>query len=528
MADLLFPPHACISAQRVDVVSNTASARSIFTGAIRTVDRGGDRFRWSITRSNASDRDGYAERAILKAFLAQARGQANRVWFSDPAYVQRGSFPSQELLSNNTFTNGTTGWSSASSNSISVSDRILRSTRVDGVTTGRWRYANSISVSPYAPYAFRVFAMAGRGAMGWAPRFGSTADTSDVAFVPTSVTGGLLTATGVPWGSAIYASCVDAVSGRNPGDFMLFPFSSLARCALIDNGPNILLRSDELDNASWTKTQTTVTANATTAPDGASTADSIIEDSGDGSHFVGQTVTTASDVGDFAFSCALKAGARSWARLHVDDTTHAVYAYFNLATGAIGATGSQGANFINQRSYITALGDGWYHCTIVGRKTSASTSVRARVYITSANNTPTHAGDGTSNIYAWRATLARSSVPTRLVQTTTSASTGTSQTGNALYVKGLPASTNGLLLPGDRVQIGNQLCEVVAPLNSDAAGLGYLQLAWPLRTPPADNAPVIINNPMARCILTSNEGGWSDTPGGFSEFDFQLEEALDE
>jgi hypothetical protein len=39
---------------------------------------------------------------------------------------------------------------------------------------------------------------------------------------------------------------------------------------------NLLLYSQEFDNAAWTKTSTTVTANSTTAPDGTTTADTLI------------------------------------------------------------------------------------------------------------------------------------------------------------------------------------------------------------------------------------------------------------
>ena len=38
---------------------------------------------------------------------------------------------------------------------------------------------------------------------------------------------------------------------------------------------NLLLRSEEFDNASWAKTNATITVNATTAPDGTTTADLI-------------------------------------------------------------------------------------------------------------------------------------------------------------------------------------------------------------------------------------------------------------
>lgn len=530
MADLLFPPHACISAQRVDVVSNTASARSIFTGATRTVDRGGDRFRWSITRSNASDRDGYAERAILKAFLAQARGQANRVWFSDPAYVQRGSFPATELLTNNTFANGTTDWTTDGRASLSVVDRVLRSTLTMAPTVGTpLFFRNSVSVTQYAQYVLRIAVSNADFSPGsWHAAFRDSGSVLIASASPTSSLG-ITSVSTVSYESTLRVDLrIQGFTGLMAGRYAESPYISLSRCALIDNGTNLLLQSDEFDT-SWTTTRASIDDQAAVAPDGTSTADSIIEDStANNTHFVSQAVTISSAALDYAFTVALKAGTRTWARVAMQEASGSMVAsvYVNLSTGALGSTATE-AGWANTRAFITAMGNGWYAVSVVSRKTSAATSITARIDLATANNNNSYSGDGSSNIYAWRATLAQSSFPTRLVQTTTAASSGTSQTGKDFYIKGCPASTNGLLLPGDRVQIGTQLCEVVAPLNSDAAGLGYLQLAWPLRTPPANNQPVIINNPMARCVLTSNEGGWSDTPGGFSEFDFQIEESLD-
>jgi hypothetical protein len=78
------------------------------------------------------------------------------------------------------------------------------------------------------------------------------------------------------------------------------------------------------------------------------------------------------------------------------------------------------------------------------------------------------------------------------------------------------------------VQIGNQLNKVVAPVNSDAAGLAYLRLAYPQRTAPSDNEPIIITNPFGRFVATGNEGGYDFSPGGFSSHAFELIEALDQ
>ncbi len=67
---------------------------------------------------------------------------------------------------------------------------------------------------------------------------------------------------------------------------------------------------------------------------------------------------------------------------------------------------------------------------------------------------------------------------------------------------------------------------MTARLNSDAAGLGYLQFEPPIRTSPADNAPVIIHAPMGRFLFTGDAVGWDNDPGFWSSATAEFEEAI--
>lgn len=102
---------------------------------------------------------------------------------------------------------------------------------------------------------------------------------------------------------------------------------------------------------------------------------------------------------------------------------------------------------------------------------------------------------------------------------------GANQTGSTLAVDMLPASTAGLLLPGDWVAVGLELKRVTAPLNSDGSGNGTLQFSPPLRASPADNDPVIVNQPLGRFILSSSENGWESSAGIYSTYSFDMVEA---
>jgi hypothetical protein len=447
------------------------------------------------------------EKAQLLSILRSTRGRYNTLR-SKVHFALRGSFPAAELLSNNTFASGTTGWASSSVNvSISVSDRALRAARSDvtsGIHTVR---PPAFTVSDaYSPYVFRVFLMLGRGAINSRLVLGTSAGNNDIATGSVFAAQGLQSLIGVHPSGGNNASVYDIATGRIPGDYYEISYASVSRCALVDNGTNMLLQSDEFDTT-WTAVRSSVDDQAGVAPDGASTADSIIEDSSASTtHYVQQNVTVSSSASDYAFAVALKAGGRNYAQLAIVENTgsESAVAYFDLAVGAVGDIGSA-TNMANHRAFIASMGNGWYYCCLVARKTNAATVLSNRISLASGSTTGsvTYTGNGTSNILAWRATLANSGVPTRLIATTTTASTGTSQTGSALHVKGLPVSTNGLLLPEDVVEINGELKTCTAALNSDASGLGYLQFEPPLFRSPADNDPVIILDPMGKFLMSN-------------------------
>lgn len=447
------------------------------------------------------------EKAQLLSVLKQTRGAYNALR-TKVHFALRGSGLGGELLSNNTFANGTSGWNSNTSSDLSVADRIMRITR-DGTASITGLITSSApSVTQYAPIVVRGAISSIYGPQNsFALLAGSTGGGSDYLSGSTITTTGLYREQFTAPAATAFISLYDVeTSGTVAGNYIDIPYMSASRGTLVDNGLNSLLQSDEFDTT-WTAARASVddqTA-ATLAPDGTNTADSIIEDTtAASSHLISQNGTVSSAAADYAYSVALKAGARTWARLVLFENTGSTFiaAYFNLSTGAVG-TASTGANWSNLRTFVTSLGDGWYMCTIVGRKTNAATSLTAEIRLATSDNTQSYTGDGTSNIYAWRATLVQSGVPTRLIQTTTTASTGTSQTGNALHVKGLPASTNGLLLPGDWIEINGELKQCTAALNSDAAGLGYLQFEPALVRSPANDDPVIVTDPMGKFLVSN-------------------------
>jgi hypothetical protein len=168
---------------------------------------------------------------------------------------------------------------------------------------------------------------------------------------------------------------------------------------------NLLLRSEEIDNAAWTKTGATVSANATTAPDGTASADTLVEDGASSAHQITQSVTISAG-NSITLSCKVKpaSGAR-WLRLQVtsDANVNGFRWLFNPATGASAlaaaafGTGTVGA------TYIETLANGWYRVSVTGTVDPAATSVSCAAIMQNqaATYTATYTGDSASGLHLW-------------------------------------------------------------------------------------------------------------------------------
>jgi len=89
---------------------------------------------------------------------------------------------------------------------------------------------------------------------------------------------------------------------------------------------------------------------------------------------------------------------------------------------------------------------------------------------------------------------------------------GAGQTGLVLNTKGWTASSTGVLLAGDYLQIGtastSRLYKNLNDADSDAGGLATLDI-WPrLRESPANSATIKLTNPEGVFRLAQNDSSW--------------------
>jgi hypothetical protein len=167
---------------------------------------------------------------------------------------------------------------------------------------------------------------------------------------------------------------------------------------------NLAVGSEQFDGTAWTKTGVTVTANATTAPNGTITADKLVENTDVVSaHFVTMASSPSLATGQFGiYSAYVKAAERTFFQLIL---TGIGPAGVFLAAGFDLTTGTAGVVTATATSTITSVGDGWYRCTIMAPAATASV-VGGQIRLAAAATgtaAATYTGDGTSGLFVWGA-----------------------------------------------------------------------------------------------------------------------------
>lgn len=180
--------------------------------------------------------------------------------------------------------------------------------------------------------------------------------------------------------------------------------------ALEPAATNLLVRSQEFDNASWAKTNATVTANVAVAPDGTTTADLVIPSVANAQHRADQT--PVSSAGDQIYSVFGSPGGYGFALLRIGLV--GINISFNLTTGAITGT-EAGAS-----PSVLAVAAGFYRTALAVTGVAANAIARTNVSATGAD---AFAGDGVSGVNFWQAQLEAGSVATSPIVTTAAQAT---------------------------------------------------------------------------------------------------------
>lgn len=298
-----------------------------------------------------------------------------------------------ELVTNGTFDTDTTGWSSGNGAVLSNDAGRLK---VALVASGGWA-AQSISTVIGASYrvdftvtngdATGVYLFIGTANNNTAENYDSGAKANGTY---TAIFRATATTTFIkPFvlGSAGKFAFYDNISVKElPGNHAVAPTDAARPTYGIEpktGRRNLLIQSEEFDNAPWLKNTTTVSANAIAAPNGTMTADLA---QNNGQIFLVISASSAN------YTLSIYAKTVSGNNLVFGYYTGAFRrATYNLSTGLVTNIPA------SHTATAVAVGDGWYRCTLTF--TSAVTEV---------NFTPS----GASGIYIWGAQLEASATAT--------------------------------------------------------------------------------------------------------------------
>ena len=210
--------------------------------------------------------------------------------------------------------------------------------------------------------------------------------------------------------------------------------SSCPRLLLEPQRTNLITYSENFDNAAWSKSAVTITANDITSPDGYTNADKMVESATTSGHYILQSPTLTAAA--YTFTIFAKAGERNWFlfRQH----TLGLNASFNLATGTLGTVQS------GLTATIEDYGNDWYRCSVTFTGTAAAHSFR--LYVTTADNsTSSYLGDGTSGLYLYGAGCELGSYSTSYIPTLGAAVTRGADVCNKTGISSLIGQTEGTI-----------------------------------------------------------------------------------
>jgi hypothetical protein len=315
-----------------------------------------------------------------------------------------------ELVTNGTFDSGTAGWSAANSATIAVTSGVAQVTQTSS-NLAAIRQSITTAVGRSYRVSCAIASQNGAGIVAIAQDTGTFAVIAQSAVV-SSADQTTVTLTFVATATTTFVAARFNASGASGNTFTVDNISvkeiagNHAVQATTANRPiygvhpvggrrNLLVRTEEFENASWSKLTSTVTANAAVAPDGTTTADKLIGTVASTNIRLLQNQPLAGGT-TYTYSVYAKSAEYTTLRVQRNDTNLNVFTHeFDLSAG----TASGGGVISNE-------GGGWFRCS--GSIVCNATATTGPLFVAE----PGTIGNGTSGILIWGAQLEAGSTAT--------------------------------------------------------------------------------------------------------------------
>ena len=186
---------------------------------------------------------------------------------------------------------------------------------------------------------------------------------------------------------------------------------------------NIFSYSQQLDNAVWLKNGLTVSPNVTTAPDGTSTADKLVEANTSQYNYIYKNRTASNETLTVSFYVK-QAGRKYFKIQYTDNVLYVAAAIFDLNLGTVFSTSAPNVEYTNIYASIYDAGSGWYRVSLTASKAAVNPDNVASIFLVANDgSTVLYTGDGTSGVYIWGAQLEQSDYVTPYIPTEAAAVT---------------------------------------------------------------------------------------------------------
>ena len=180
---------------------------------------------------------------------------------------------------------------------------------------------------------------------------------------------------------------------------------------------NLVQQSADISNAYWTKSETTVTANAAIAPDGTTTAGKLVESTANSQHTLASAAITWAGNAQYTATFYAKAAERSIFDLLLGTAGNWVnserVATFNASSGVITFNPNSPAI-----ASIQSVGNGWYRCRVTATTVAAPSASSVFIRMCDAAGLSSYQGIAGYGIYIWGAQLEQSSTVGEYIPTT--------------------------------------------------------------------------------------------------------------